>query len=103
MDIIKKAAFCCLLSSLSYPVFAGKDSVDSQPMRVNPASPQPDDEVSLSTQPHYKLNLPVDAAITLPATAWTIFAFPKIYDKPEIDSATLASLSKDNIPAFDRW
>jgi membrane-associated phospholipid phosphatase len=45
----------------------------------------------------------LDLAITLPAAAFTLYAFPQIYSKPDIDSAVVAGLNKDDVPAFDRW
>lgn len=67
------------------------------------AFPRLDYNPVLPEEPRYKLNLPVDAAIVLPATAWTIYAFPKIYGKPDIDSATVVGLKRESVPAFDRW
>lgn len=104
MEIIKKAAFCCLVGALSFPALAEKDSIEAQPVRISLANARPDeDPAGVATERPYKLNLLVDAAITIPATAWAVYAFPKIYSKPDIDSITVATLNKENIPAFDRW
>ena len=65
--------------------------------------PDGDHGLAAVNYPHYKLNLPIDAAIILPSTAWVVYAFPKIYDKPPIDSAVVVNLKKENIPFFDRW
>ncbi len=87
-----------LLSLCAASAFAAADSLQLNAARSGPGPQEEGGGLS-----PVRLNLPVDAAITLPATAWTLYAFPKIYSKPNIDSATLAGLSKNNIPAFDRW
>jgi membrane-associated phospholipid phosphatase len=51
----------------------------------------------------YKLNLAVDIPLTALTAGWSIYAFPKIYDKPGIPETTLNSLRKENINGFDRW
>ena len=51
----------------------------------------------------YKLNLAVDIPVTAVATVWSLYAFPKIYDKPGITAPELANLKKENINGFDRW
>lgn len=72
-------------------------------LAANFFSPQGNERLSSGDYQHYKLNLPVDAAIVIPSTVWTLYAFGKNYSKPEIDSTVLANLDKKNIPAFDRW
>ena len=59
-------------------------------------SPAGSDEV-------YKLNLAVDIPLTAVATGWSLYAFPKIYDKRGITEAELLNLRKENINGFDRW
>jgi hypothetical protein len=71
--------------------------------RIDLTAPLPQEEATVRESSPVKLNLPVDAAITIPATAWTVWAFGKVYDKPRIDSSTLAALTKDKIPKFDHW
>ena len=56
----------------------------------------PSDEV-------YKLNLAVDIPLTAVAAGWSLYAFPKIYDKKGITPDELANLRKENINGFDRW
>lgn len=51
----------------------------------------------------YKLNLAVDIPLTAVTAGWSLFAFPKIYDKPGISLAELESLNKEDINGFDRW
>jgi hypothetical protein len=85
--------------------FATGDTSQAAVVRIDLSAPVPQPEAPLpapETSP-VKLNLPVDAAITLPATAWTLYAFSAVYSKPDIDSAVLAGLKKENIPSFDRW
>lgn len=90
-------ALCLLLPGIAS--FAQEDST-SVVAETPPAPIETDAGISHRV---FRLNLPVDAAITLPATAWTYYAFPKIYGKTEIDSVTVATLDKNKIPAFDRW
>ena len=99
--IIKKTTLFCLICSLSFTVFAEPDTAGREQARLNFSAPKPDEDIA--RQPQYKLNLPVDAAIVIPATIWSIYAFPQIYSKPNIDSAVVANLNKEDIPAFDRW
>jgi membrane-associated phospholipid phosphatase len=51
----------------------------------------------------YKLNLAVDIPLTAVAAGWSLYAFPKIYDKPGITPQELNNLKKENINGFDRW
>ncbi|MGZ5133716.1 MAG: phosphatase PAP2 family protein [Flavitalea sp.] len=51
----------------------------------------------------YKLNLAVDIPLTVVSAGWSLYAFPKIYDKPGISDAELMNLKKENINGFDRW
>lgn len=99
--MIKKATLFCLLCATSFQASAASDTTGSLQTTINLAAPLPDDE-SMEQSP-YKLNLPVDAAIVIPATIFSIYAFPVIYSKPNIDSAVVANLNKDDIPVFDRW
>jgi hypothetical protein len=45
----------------------------------------------------------VDFSIGVPATIWSLYAFTKIYDKPDIDTNTVKNLNRNNVPSFDRW
>jgi membrane-associated phospholipid phosphatase len=51
----------------------------------------------------YKLNPAVDIPLTLVTAGWSLYAFPKIYDKPGIPEATILNLNRENINGFDRW
>lgn len=51
----------------------------------------------------YKLNLAVDIPLTAITAGWSIFAFPKIYDKDPSTEASILNLNKENINGFDRW
>jgi len=62
-----------------------------------------DESLAKVDKHHYSINLKVDLPIILPTVAWSIYALPKIYSKPNLDSATVANLNKNNIPSFDRW
>ena len=99
---MKKAILTGLICALSFPAFCQEDTAAPKPDTGLPA-PRLDRDMAEAKQQHYHINLPVDAAIILPATAWTVYAFPKIYNKPNIDSAIVAGLKKEDIPSFDRW
>ncbi len=72
-------------------------------LHIDLSAPLPQNGDAIPKQSPIRLNLPVDAAITIPATAWTLYAFGKVYAKPRIDSSVLANLTTDKIPSFDRW
>ena len=75
---------------------------DSASVQLPPFAPQETGWASVSG-PKVYYRPKVDLAITLPAAAFTIYAFPKIYGKSDLDSAVVAGLDKNNVPAFDRW
>ena len=54
-------------------------------------------------QPVYKLKPIVDVPLTAINTAWTLYAFTKIYSKPVSDLETVLNLDQNNINWFDRW
>lgn len=62
-----------------------------------------DESLARVDKHHYSIHLKVDLPIILPTVAWSIYALPKIYNKPNLDSAVVANLNKNNIPSFDRW
>jgi hypothetical protein len=99
--MMKKAAILCLVCAVSFTASGQADSAAGQQETIT--APPPDTRTAPFSQPRYKLNLPVDAAITIPSTVWTLYAFGQNYSKPNIDSAVVAGLNKNNIPAFDRW
>lgn len=51
----------------------------------------------------YKLKPAVDVPLTAAASAWTLYAFGKIYDRDSSSVAKIESLSTSSIPRFDRW
>lgn len=53
-------------------------------------------------QPVYKLNPIVDIPITAIGTAWSLYAFTKIYSKPKSDEEKILSLNRNNVNTFDR-
>jgi membrane-associated phospholipid phosphatase len=53
-------------------------------------------------QPVYKLKPFVDIPITAIGTAWSLYAFSKIYSKPKSDEEKILSLDRNNVNAFDR-
>ncbi len=61
--------------------------------------------VKAVTQTHspYKLKPAVDIPIVAAGTAWSLYAFTKIYVKPPSSVEKILSLKKENINSFDRW
>src|SRR5688572_7314482 len=66
---------------------------------ILPARPQPK---SVGSDEVYKLNLAVDIPLTAVTAGWSLYAFPKIYDKRGITQQELKILDKKNINGFDR-
>jgi len=60
-------------------------------------------DAPVKKQPVYKLKPIVDVPLTAINTAWTMYAFTKIYSKPTSDPEKVLSLNKDDINWFDRW
>jgi membrane-associated phospholipid phosphatase len=89
------------------PVIAQTDSANApQEQLVASASlpVQPDnDALSDFSGPKLRYHKIIDPAITIPCAAFAAYSFPIIYSKDDIDSAVLAGLKKEDIPAFDRW
>ena len=56
-----------------------------------------------NTSEVYKLKLAVDIPVTAAGIAWSVYAFPKIYDKPNSTEAEILSLNREDINGFDRW
>src|ERR1051325_4296715 len=93
----KNAFLLCVACLLCLPAFAHNDSVSALVPKETFAAT---DNYRINP---YRLRWSVDAPIIIPCAAWSLYALPKNYDKPNIDSATLAGLTKDKIPSFDRW
>jgi membrane-associated phospholipid phosphatase len=51
----------------------------------------------------YRLNLPVDLPVTIAGTAWSLFAFTKIYNKDSSTAAEILALDKNDIAKYNRW
>ena len=103
--IAKKAILFSLISLLSLPAFSQEDTL-KRPDNFDEeelAAPLPERDASTVVSKPYKLNLPVDAAITISSTIWTLWAFDQVYSKPPIDSNIVANLKEADIPSFDRW
>lgn len=95
--------FLGLLLASGLRATAADDSSRNSFVRVDLSAPLPQREATVPKPSPVRLNLPVDAAITIPATVWTLYAFGQVYSKPNIDSTVLANLSTESIPSFDRW
>jgi membrane-associated phospholipid phosphatase len=99
---MKKAITFFLLWAL--PVLAiAQESDTNGNETVEASAPRPRRDWADVTGPKLYFRPKVDFAIIIPASIWSGYAFTKIYNKPNIDSATVAGLNKDNVPAFDRW
>ena len=53
--------------------------------------------------PVYKLKPAIDIPFCVAGSAWTLYAFSKIYDRDESSAEKIQSLRTSNIPRFDRW
>ena len=51
----------------------------------------------------YSLKPAVDIPIIVAGTAWSAYAFGKIYAKDKIPAETVGGLKKENLNALDRW
>jgi membrane-associated phospholipid phosphatase len=51
----------------------------------------------------YKLKPAIDVPLSLAGSAWTLYAFSKIYDRDPSSIEKIQSLRTNNIPGFDRW
>jgi membrane-associated phospholipid phosphatase len=59
--------------------------------------------VGLKEDQVYKLKPIVDVPLTAVGAAWSLYAFTKIYSKPESSAEDIMALDKENINGFDRW
>lgn len=98
MCCMKKAITFFLLCALPLLATAQGDTAE-----IESRVPLPRQDWARVKGPKVYFKPKVDWAIILPSSAWAGYAFSQIYKKPDIDSATLAGLTKENIPAFDRW
>jgi membrane-associated phospholipid phosphatase len=95
---MKRALVFTLLCALPFGAAAQEDTTE-----IETQMPLPRQDWASVTGPKVYYRPKIDLAITLPCAAFSIYSFPIIYSKPESDSAKIAGLSKENIPAFDRW
>ena len=51
----------------------------------------------------YKLKPAIDVPLTALGSAWTLYAFSKIYDRDPSSVEKIESLNTSSIPRFDRW
>ena len=51
----------------------------------------------------YKLKPAIDVPLTAAGSAWTLYAFSKIYDRDPSSVEKIESLNTSSIPRFDRW
>jgi membrane-associated phospholipid phosphatase len=58
---------------------------------------------SPAKQPIYKIKAGIDVPLTAAASAWSLYAFTKIYSKPHSSEEKILSLQKSDINGFDRW
>src|SRR5687767_15147795 len=58
---------------------------------------------SFKVEPIYKLKPAVDLPIIGVGSAWSLYAFTKIYSKDSSSAEKILSLDKNDIPGFDRW
>jgi len=67
---------------------------------VTESFPRP---VAAANEPVYKMNWAIDLPVTAVTAGWSLFAFPKIYDKDRSADAAIMNLSRSKINGFDRW
>lgn len=72
------------------------DTVVTVATNTLPLTPSPKKRV-------YKLKPAIDVPLVVAGSAWTLFAFSKIYDRDPSSVEKIQSLQTSNIPRFDRW
>lgn len=72
---------------------------------VQPPQTLPDTLVSIRTTSNkiYKIKAALDLPVIAAGSAWTLYAFSKIYDRDPSTVEKINSLNVHNIPRFDRW
>ena len=65
-----------------------------------PLTPSPIERIKKRV---YVLKPAVDVPVTVIGSAWTLYAFSKIYDRDPSTVEKIQSLQTSNIPRFDRW
>ncbi len=64
---------------------------------------QPMPETDQKPVPVYQLKPAIDIPITAAGTAWSLYAFTKIYSKDPSSAEQISSLKKTDVNGFDRW
>jgi membrane-associated phospholipid phosphatase len=99
-------ALCATCFCVFASVFAQQDSARIDTVTIaSDTTPlmQPQQVMNEKPMPVYKLNPAVDIPITAVGTAWSLFAFTKIYSKDESSGEQILSLQKSDVNGFDRW
>jgi membrane-associated phospholipid phosphatase len=76
------------------------DTVSNVSTNSLPLSPSPEERDKKRV---YKLKPAIDVPVTVAGSAWTLYAFGKIYDRDASSVEKIQSLSTSSIPRFDRW
>jgi membrane-associated phospholipid phosphatase len=114
------AALCCTLGTYAQEDTAVKKTTDSvlvdtaivqaapqteTPARFTPPATRKDvrQDDDGANRPVYKLKPAVDIPVVLAGTAWSIYGFSQIYNKPTTSEARINSLRVSDINGFDRW
>jgi membrane-associated phospholipid phosphatase len=86
------------------------DTVNSEPVQTDPvrfnasaANTSLSQPAPSANQEVYKLKPGVDIPVVIAGTAWSLYGFSKIYNKPSSTEAHILSLRKSDINGFDRW
>jgi membrane-associated phospholipid phosphatase len=106
--MMKRIVSCAGAIILFLTVTAQNDtlSVDNVPtmrdtlldtISLNPA------EISPTKKMIYKIRPAVDVPVTIAGSAWSLYAFTKIYSKPHSTDEEILGLTENNINGFDRW
>lgn len=106
---------CFCMSSLAQNDTVNRSQTDSVFNRANalrndtvstvsttslPLSPSP---LERDKKRVYKLKPAIDVPVTVTGSAWTLYAFGKIYDRDPSTVQKIESLRTSSIPRFDRW
>lgn len=99
-------ALCATCIGMFTSLYAQQDSARIDTTTItHDATPlmQPQPVMNEKPIPVYKLNPAVDIPITAVGTAWSLYAFTKIYSKDESSGEKILSLNKNDVNGFDRW
>ncbi|RYD55419.1 MAG: phosphatase PAP2 family protein [Sphingobacteriales bacterium] len=102
-------SFCAALL-LSFNCFAQTEAQPSINLiaavpveNISLALPEESAKTGLPKEEVYKLKPKVDIPVTAVGTAWSLYAFTKIYSKDDSPVEDIRALDKNNINGFDRW